>query len=38
MISILRTSSENTDFQLLVKELDKELAIRDGDDHSFYAQ
>ena len=38
MISLLRTSSENTDFQLLVKELDKELAIRDGDDHSFYAQ
>lgn len=38
MITIKRTNSENTDFQTLVRDLDKELAIRDGDEHSFYAQ
>lgn len=38
MITIERTDSENADFQSLVRELDKELAIRDGDEHSFYAQ
>ena len=38
MITIKRTDSEDLDFQSLVGELDKELAIRDGEDHSFYAQ
>lgn len=38
MITIKRTNSDNTDFQNLVCELDKDLAIRDGEDHSFYAQ
>ena len=38
MITINRTTSDNPDFQNLVRELDKELAIRDGDEHSFYAQ
>jgi GNAT superfamily N-acetyltransferase len=38
MIRLLRTDSENNDFQRLVKELDADLRIRDGDDHSFYAQ
>lgn len=38
MISILRSDSTNKDFQILVKELDKELSIRDGDDHGFYDQ
>ncbi len=38
MISIIRTDSDNQHFQELVKELDKDLAIRDGDDHAFYAQ
>ena len=38
MISLLRTNSENTDFVELVKLLDADLAIRDGKDHSFYAQ
>jgi len=38
MIHLLRTNSENTDFQTLVKELDIDLAIRDGDDHAFFAQ
>lgn len=38
MITLKRTTSDDTDFQKLVKELDVELAIRDGDEHSFYAQ
>ena len=38
MIEILRTDSSNTDFLNLVKFLDIDLAIRDGDDHAFYAQ
>lgn len=38
MITIKRTNSDDSDFQLLVTELDKELAIRDGEEHSFYAQ
>lgn len=33
-----RTSSDNTDFKKLVALLDKDLAIRDGDEHAFYAQ
>ncbi len=38
MINCIRTNSENKDFQKLVAELDAELKIRDGEDHSFYAQ
>ena len=38
MIEILRTDSSNIDFLNLVKFLDIDLAIRDGDEHSFYAQ
>ena len=38
MYQIRRTDSSDKDFQRLVKELDKELAVRDGDEHSFYAQ
>lgn len=38
MISCTRTNCENRDFQTLVRELDKDLKIRDGDDHAFYAQ
>ncbi|HEY8896311.1 MAG TPA: GNAT family N-acetyltransferase [Niastella sp.] len=37
-MTIIRTNSENTDFIGLVKLLDADLAIRDGKDHSFYAQ
>lgn len=33
-----RTDSSDTDFQSLVTLLDKDLAIRDGDDHAFYDQ
>ncbi|MBX3242339.1 MAG: GNAT family N-acetyltransferase [Chitinophagaceae bacterium] len=38
MIHIIRTDSGNTDFAVLVKQLDADLAQRDGKDHSFYAQ
>jgi putative acetyltransferase len=38
MITCLRTHSENADFIKLVAELDADLAIRDGSEHSFYAQ
>ncbi|WP_338814845.1 GNAT family N-acetyltransferase [Bernardetia sp. Wsw4-3y2] len=34
----IRTNSENKDFIDLVKLLDADLAQRDGEDHSFYAQ
>lgn len=37
-IKLARTNSGNNDFIILVKYLDAELAIRDGDDHSFYHQ
>lgn len=38
MITIIRTDSDNPDFIQLVKYLDADLAIRDGDDHQFYNQ
>ncbi len=38
MITLIRTNSENKNFQELVKKLDIELAKRDGDDHAFYDQ
>ena len=38
MIKIIRTDSSNKDFVDLVKLLDKELQIRDGAEHTFYAQ
>ena len=38
MIKLIRTSSENQDFLTLVKLLDADLAISDGDEHSFYNQ
>lgn len=37
MINCIRTNSANENFMELVKELDKDLSIRDGADHSFYA-
>ncbi|SHF06305.1 GNAT family N-acetyltransferase [Chryseobacterium vrystaatense] len=33
-----RTDSSNTDFRNLVKLLDADLAVRNGDDHVFYDQ
>lgn len=38
MITLKRTNSNDENFQKLVRELDKELTIRDGEEHSFYAQ
>lgn len=38
MLKIIRTDSDNLDFQALVRLLDKDLSIRDGAEHSFYAQ
>lgn len=37
-LKILRTDSDNADFRKLVALLDADLAIRDGAEHSFYAQ
>ena len=37
-INLLRTDSDNADFRELVALLDADLAIRDGAEHSFYAQ
>ncbi|MBI5932925.1 MAG: GNAT family N-acetyltransferase [Chloroflexi bacterium] len=38
MIQLLRADSGNSDFIELVRQLDVELAQRDGDEHPFYAQ
>ena len=38
MATLLRTDSSQPDFQALVRWLDDELHIRDGEDHAFYAQ
>lgn len=38
MKKVIRSTSDNPDFTALVLQLDKDLAIRDGEDHSFYAQ
>lgn len=35
---MIRTTSDNKDFRSLVMELDADLKIRDGEEHSFYAQ
>lgn len=37
-MEIVRTDSGNSDFRNIVVLLDEELAIRDGAEHSFYAQ
>jgi len=38
MTNLVRTNSDNADFRELVALLDQDLQIRDGDEHSFYAQ
>ncbi|MBI9071362.1 MAG: GNAT family N-acetyltransferase [Melioribacteraceae bacterium] len=38
MVTTIRTNSDNRDFSKLVNFLDADLKIRDGEDHSFYAQ
>jgi len=37
-LTLIRTNSDNKDFRALVSLLDKDLAIRDGEEHAFYAQ
>ena len=37
-MKIIRTDSSNPDFATLVKLLDADLAVRDGDEHAFYHQ
>jgi putative acetyltransferase len=37
-LKLIRTDSDHADFRQLVALLDKDLAVRDGDDHPFYAQ
>ncbi len=38
MFNLIRTDSEDQDFKNLVLLLDADLKIRDGEEHSFYAQ
>ena len=38
MIRLRRTSANDSHFITLVKALDEDLAIRDGEDHDFYHQ
>jgi putative acetyltransferase len=38
MMKLIRTDSDNIDFQTLVAKLDRELRARDGNDHAFFAQ
>ncbi|MCY7345217.1 MAG: GNAT family N-acetyltransferase [Pyrinomonadaceae bacterium] len=38
MINLVRTDSDNTNFRELVILLDLDLQVRDGEEHSFYAQ
>lgn len=37
-MKLIRTDAKNTDFIALVHELDADLAIRDGEETSFYSQ
>ena len=38
MTPIKRTNSVDVDFQILVRLLDADLKVRDGDEHAFFAQ
>ncbi|TNE59082.1 MAG: GNAT family N-acetyltransferase [Bacteroidetes bacterium] len=38
MIQLVRTDSNDPDFIELVRQLDAELAERDGEEHAYYAQ
>ncbi|HEY8560703.1 MAG TPA: GNAT family N-acetyltransferase [Pyrinomonadaceae bacterium] len=38
MLKIIKTDSDNPDFQTLVRLLDADLAVRHGDLHGYYAQ
>ena len=38
MIQIVRTTPDNPDFIKLIELLDKDIKLRDGDEHAFFAQ
>mgnify|MGYP003624413975 CR=1 FL=1 len=38
MITFIKTNYQNDDFKLLVKALDADLSVKDGDEHDFYHQ
>jgi GNAT superfamily N-acetyltransferase len=38
MLHLTRTTSDDPDFRALVQLLDRDLQVRDGAEHSFYAQ
>ena len=38
MLKVIRTDSQNKDFYKLVRLLDEDLSVRDGDEHGFYSQ
>jgi len=38
MLHLTRTTSDDTDFRDLVRLLDQDLQVRDGAEHTFYAQ
>lgn len=38
MITIVRTQADNLDFMHLIQALDIDIAARDGEEHTFYAQ
>ena len=38
MLRLIRTNSQDQDFVSLVKFLDADLAVKDGEEHSFYSQ
>jgi putative acetyltransferase len=38
MIKCIKADSENEDFRRLVRELDADLKMRDGEEHTFYSQ
>ncbi|PRY15405.1 ribosomal protein S18 acetylase RimI-like enzyme [Pontibacter ummariensis] len=38
MVELIRTNSDNADFRRLVALLDQDLQLRDGEEHSFFAQ
>ncbi len=37
-VKLIRTNADNPDFRTLVRLLDADLAVKDGDDHDFYNQ
>ena len=38
MLTCIRTNSSQNHFQQLVRELDADLGVRDGEEHAFYSQ